>query len=208
MRPGARRHGGLVGRGPGPAVAAARGAHRGDQRRGRAGEAGRLGPARPARRTRRPAAGQRSPPPRRAPSWWSSGIWPKRTCTSTSSARPTTPRRSQTPCSALVASLGGSISSEHGVGRAKARWLDLSRTPGRDRRHALGQGRVRSARPAQPGRPFPGGERTPASLSAAPPPAARATPQPADNIELEGSSRGRDDPRRRRQAREALARPA
>ena len=30
---------------------------------------------------------------------------------------------------ALVASLGGSISSEHGVGRAKARWLDLSRSP-------------------------------------------------------------------------------
>jgi FAD/FMN-containing dehydrogenase len=29
----------------------------------------------------------------------------------------------------LVASLGGSISSEHGVGRAKARWLGLSRTP-------------------------------------------------------------------------------
>jgi FAD/FMN-containing dehydrogenase len=28
----------------------------------------------------------------------------------------------------LVASLGGSISSEHGVGRAKARWLRLSRT--------------------------------------------------------------------------------
>jgi FAD/FMN-containing dehydrogenase len=28
----------------------------------------------------------------------------------------------------LVASLGGSISSEHGVGRAKARWLGLSRT--------------------------------------------------------------------------------
>ncbi len=29
----------------------------------------------------------------------------------------------------LVASLGGSISSEHGVGRAKARWLGLSRSP-------------------------------------------------------------------------------
>jgi FAD/FMN-containing dehydrogenase len=29
----------------------------------------------------------------------------------------------------LVASLGGSISSEHGVGRAKARWLELSRSP-------------------------------------------------------------------------------
>jgi FAD/FMN-containing dehydrogenase len=29
---------------------------------------------------------------------------------------------------ALVASLGGSISSEHGIGRAKARWLGLSRT--------------------------------------------------------------------------------
>jgi FAD/FMN-containing dehydrogenase len=28
----------------------------------------------------------------------------------------------------LVASLGGSISSEHGIGRAKARWLGLSRT--------------------------------------------------------------------------------
>ena len=30
---------------------------------------------------------------------------------------------------ALVASLGGSISSEHGVGRAKAAWLGLSRSP-------------------------------------------------------------------------------
>ena len=30
---------------------------------------------------------------------------------------------------ALVASLGGSISSEHGIGRAKARWLELSRSP-------------------------------------------------------------------------------
>jgi FAD/FMN-containing dehydrogenase len=29
----------------------------------------------------------------------------------------------------LVANLGGSISSEHGVGQAKARWLGLSRTP-------------------------------------------------------------------------------
>lgn len=28
----------------------------------------------------------------------------------------------------LVSSLGGSISSEHGIGRAKARWLDLSRS--------------------------------------------------------------------------------
>jgi FAD/FMN-containing dehydrogenase len=28
----------------------------------------------------------------------------------------------------LVASLGGSISSEHGIGRAKARWLGLSRS--------------------------------------------------------------------------------
>ncbi len=30
---------------------------------------------------------------------------------------------------ALVASLGGSISSEHGIGRAKAHWLELSRSP-------------------------------------------------------------------------------
>jgi FAD/FMN-containing dehydrogenase len=30
---------------------------------------------------------------------------------------------------ALVAGLGGSISSEHGIGRAKARWLELSRSP-------------------------------------------------------------------------------
>ncbi len=30
---------------------------------------------------------------------------------------------------ALVASLGGSISSEHGIGRAKASWLELSRSP-------------------------------------------------------------------------------
>jgi FAD/FMN-containing dehydrogenase len=29
----------------------------------------------------------------------------------------------------LVAAHRGSISSEHGVGRAKAPWLDLSRTP-------------------------------------------------------------------------------
>jgi FAD/FMN-containing dehydrogenase len=30
----------------------------------------------------------------------------------------------------LVASLGGSIGSEHGMGRAKARWLSLARSPG------------------------------------------------------------------------------
>ncbi len=30
---------------------------------------------------------------------------------------------------AMVAGLGGSISSEHGIGRAKARWLELSRSP-------------------------------------------------------------------------------
>ncbi len=30
----------------------------------------------------------------------------------------------------LVASLGGSIGSEHGMGKAKARWLSLARTPG------------------------------------------------------------------------------
>jgi FAD/FMN-containing dehydrogenase len=30
----------------------------------------------------------------------------------------------------LVAACGGTISAEHGVGRAKARWLDLVRTPG------------------------------------------------------------------------------
>ena len=29
----------------------------------------------------------------------------------------------------LVADLGGSISAEHGIGRAKARWLHLNRTP-------------------------------------------------------------------------------
>jgi FAD/FMN-containing dehydrogenase len=29
----------------------------------------------------------------------------------------------------LVASLGGSISAEHGIGRAKAPWLHLNRTP-------------------------------------------------------------------------------
>ncbi len=29
----------------------------------------------------------------------------------------------------LVADLGGSISAEHGIGRAKARWLELNRTP-------------------------------------------------------------------------------
>ena len=30
---------------------------------------------------------------------------------------------------ALVASLGGSISAEHGIGALKARWLELARTP-------------------------------------------------------------------------------
>jgi len=29
----------------------------------------------------------------------------------------------------LVADAGGSISAEHGIGRAKARWLHLNRTP-------------------------------------------------------------------------------
>jgi len=29
----------------------------------------------------------------------------------------------------LVAEMGGNIAAEHGVGRAKAQWLNLSRTP-------------------------------------------------------------------------------
>ena len=42
----------------------------------------------------------------------------------------------------LVASLGGSISAEHGIGALKARWLDLARTPAEQAlfariRHAL-----------------------------------------------------------------------
>ena len=54
----------------------------------------------------------------------------------------------------FVASLGGSISAEHGIGALKARWLPLgARTP--NARCSPGPGRVRPGRHPQPSRPAP-----------------------------------------------------
>ena len=55
----------------------------------------------------------------------------------------------------LVAAHHGSISSEHGVGRAKTAWLGLSRSRRRARHHAPHQIRPRPGRHPQPRRPLP-----------------------------------------------------
>ena len=54
---------------------------------------------------------------------------PRRTCTSTCSTSPTR-RRRRCPIGVLryVAAAGGSISAEHGIGRAKTPWLHLTRS--------------------------------------------------------------------------------
>ena len=51
----------------------------------------------------------------------------------------------------LVAAHGGTISAEHGVGVAKARFLGLTRSAGGDRRDAGDQGRARPPGAAEPG---------------------------------------------------------
>ena len=115
------------------AVAAARGAHRGDRRRGRAAQARRRRPARPARRVpatraarrRRDGAGRAADPVRP----------PRRRQRARQRARAAADDDSvEDAVLRLVAECGGTISAEHGVGVAKARWLDLVRTPARDRR--------------------------------------------------------------------------
>ncbi len=55
----------------------------------------------------------------------------------------------------LVADMEGSISAEHGIGRAKNRWLHLSRSAERAGRHAIHQVGPGPRRPAQPGRSRP-----------------------------------------------------
>ena len=57
-----------------------------------------------------------------------SGTWPKATPTSTSSSTTDTARLADTVLRA-VAEQGGTISAEHGIGVAKAPWLDLIRSP-------------------------------------------------------------------------------
>ena len=74
------------------------------------------------------AAGRRTRGRRRRRARSSSGISTRATCTSTCSA-PTTTHAVSDAVLRYVTSLGGSISAEHGVGRAKAEWLALSRSP-------------------------------------------------------------------------------
>ena len=58
-----------------------------------------------------------------------SGTSTRATCTSTSSTPATAHDEVTDAVLQLVASLDGSISSEHGVGRAKVPWLGLTRSP-------------------------------------------------------------------------------
>ena len=58
----------------------------------------------------------------------------------------------RTRCSRFVASLGGSISAEHGIGALKARWLPLVRSDGRARAVRPDQVGVRPGRDTQPAR--------------------------------------------------------
>ena len=51
----------------------------------------------------------------------------------------------------LAADCDGTISAEHGVGVAKARWLELTRSPGELRRDGRDQARARPRRAPQPG---------------------------------------------------------
>ena len=56
----------------------------------------------------------------------------------------------------LVLDHGGSIAAEHGIGRAKARWLGLARSPEELAVQAAIKRGARPGRPAQPGRARPG----------------------------------------------------
>ena len=103
-------------------------AHRVDQRRRRAGQARRRRAAGRARRgrARRCRASVADGRPARGRSC--SATSTRATCTSTSSTRWTHDEAVTDAVLRLVASYGGSISAEHGVGRAKAAWLLLSRS--------------------------------------------------------------------------------
>ena len=52
----------------------------------------------------------------------------------------------------LAAAHGGSIAAEHGIGVAKVRWLNLTRSPGGDRRYAPDQAGIRPGWAPQPRR--------------------------------------------------------
>ena len=117
------------------AVALPRGAHGGDQHAGPAAQvrrhpaAGRAGRVR-RRRCRREVARSRPAPGRGC-----SATSATATSTSTSPASdPDDDDRSTTPCSRLVAGLGGSISAEHGIGTGKRPLAAPQPQPGRDRR--------------------------------------------------------------------------
>ena len=118
---------------------------------GHPAQARRRRPARAAGRVRRARAARRWRAWRPARAWSSSATSATATSTSTCSASsPTTTRSTRRSC-ALAAACGGTISAEHGVGVAKARWLELARSPGELRAMARDQARARPRRAAQPG---------------------------------------------------------
>ena len=127
----AGRHRRLGRRRGGEAVGVPGDAHRGDQRRRRTGEAGRQRAAARTAGAGRGAAGHRRQGRTRRPGRSSSATWARATCTSTCWT-PAMPRRQVTDAVLrLVAGQRGSISSEHGVGRAKPAGCPC---PGRRRR--------------------------------------------------------------------------
>ena len=122
------RGGGAGGGGPGPAVglpgtpAGSGGLPRRAAQAGRLGARGALG--RTGRRGGRGGGRRRTRTPRSSPSVTSR----TGTCTSTSSRRRPADGRHEDAVFSFVASLGGSISAEHGIGALKARWLPLVRS--------------------------------------------------------------------------------
>ena len=135
------------------AVALSRGARRGDLRRRHPAQARRRRPARAAGRVRRRACATevRAPGPRGARDR-SSATSATATSTSTCSASsPTTTRSTRRSCGSRP-TCGGTISAEHGVGVAKARWLELARSP----RRAARDGARSSARSTPTGLLNPG----------------------------------------------------
>ena len=89
---------------------------------------------------------------RRARGRSSSAISATATSTSTCSGRSPTTRRADEAVLRLAAEVGGTISAEHGVGVAKARWLHLHPQRRRDRGHAVDQARARPRWRAEPRR--------------------------------------------------------
>ena len=108
----------------------------------------------------------------------------------------------------LVAAHGGSMSGEHGDGRARGELLPLMYSPRRARAAGPRQGPVRPRRPAQPGRhrrPAPAGRRPAASRLAAPLRRAPGLRLPARRRRLHHRGaplhRGRQVPRRHHRGR-------